>query len=54
MASHQGQKLFDTRFGESPPSSVLYLNIIREYELVLSHMNGDVRAGRAAPFAFND
>ncbi len=49
MASHQGQKLFDIRFGESPRSSVLYLNTIREYELLLSHLNGDVGV---APFAW--
>jgi len=42
MAKHRSQKLFDTRFADSPRSSVLYLNAIRESELLISHLNGDL------------
>jgi len=36
-----GMKLFDGRF-KKERSSVLYLNIIRDWQLLASHMNGDL------------
>ena len=40
--SHQSQKLFDHRFDLSPRSTVLKLDIVQEYGLLLSHVNGNV------------
>ncbi|KAF8677818.1 hypothetical protein AX14_004782 [Amanita brunnescens Koide BX004] len=37
-----GQKLFDERFGWGPRSTVLHLEVVKEYQLVTSHMNGDL------------
>ena len=42
IPSHQSQKLFDHRFGLEPRSTVLKLDIVREYGFLLSHVNGDV------------
>jgi len=42
MEKHRSQKLFDTRFADGPRSPVLYLNAIRESELLISHLNGDL------------
>ncbi|KAF9472115.1 hypothetical protein BDN70DRAFT_887383 [Pholiota conissans] len=42
MARHKSQKLFDTRFGSAARSSVLHLSLIRDVEMLLSHLNGDL------------
>ena len=42
MAKHRSQKLFDTRFADGSRNPVLYLNAIRDSELLVSHLNGDV------------
>ena len=42
IAEHRSQKLFDNRFADVPRSPVLHLNVIRDSELLISHMNGDV------------
>ncbi|PPQ70617.1 hypothetical protein CVT25_011983 [Psilocybe cyanescens] len=39
---HKNQTLFDNRFGISPRSSVVHLDIIRDRELLMSHLNGDL------------
>jgi hypothetical protein len=45
MAKCHSQKLFDTRFADGPRSPVLHLNVIRQSELFISHLNGDVSCG---------
>lgn len=42
MPTDRGQKLFDDRFKRAPRSSVLHLSVIRDRELLISHLNGDV------------
>ncbi len=42
IAKNRSQKLFDNRFADGPRSPVLYLNVIRESELLISHLNGNV------------
>ncbi|KAF8170072.1 hypothetical protein BJ912DRAFT_1034497 [Pholiota molesta] len=42
MAKHHSHKLFDTRFSSGARSSVLHLNLIRDHEMLLSHLNGDL------------
>ena len=42
LDKHCSQKLFDARFADGPRSPVLYLNAIRESELLVSQLNGDV------------
>lgn len=42
MAKHYSQKLFDARFANRSRSPVLHLDVIRESELLISHLNGDV------------
>lgn len=42
IVKHRSQKLFDTRFAGGPRSPVLYLNAIRESELLISHLNGNL------------
>ncbi|KAF8799375.1 hypothetical protein BYT27DRAFT_7342981 [Phlegmacium glaucopus] len=42
IAKRHSQKLFDDRFSDSPRSPVLHLNVIRESELLISHLNGNL------------
>ena len=42
MPKYRSQKLFDGRFENLPRSSVLHLSPIRDRELLISHLNGDV------------
>jgi len=42
MPKYRSQKLFDGRFKSAPRSSVLYMSPIRDRELLISHLNGDV------------
>jgi WD repeat-containing protein 21A len=42
MPTDRSQKLFDDRFKCVPRSSVLHLSVIRDRELLISHLNGDV------------
>jgi hypothetical protein len=42
IVKHRSQKLFDNRFADGFRSPVLYLNAIRESELLISHLNGNV------------
>jgi len=42
MPKYRSQKLFDGRFKTAPRSSVLYLSSIRDQELLISHLNGDL------------
>lgn len=44
MAKQHSTKLFDARFGAVPRSSVVHLALLRDHEMLLSHLNGDVRA----------
>lgn len=50
MAKQHSTKLFDARFGAVPRSSVVHLALLRDHEMLLSHLNGDVRAP-LAPYA---
>jgi DDB1- and CUL4-associated factor 4 len=42
MVEHCNQKLFTLASLTAPRSPVLYLNTIRESELLISHLNSDV------------
>lgn len=42
MPKYRSHKLFDGRFKNAPRSSVLHLSPIRDRELLISHLNGDV------------
>ncbi|KIM43040.1 hypothetical protein M413DRAFT_18215 [Hebeloma cylindrosporum] len=42
MPTHRSQKLLDDRFKGAPRSSALHLSVVRDRELLISHLNGDL------------